>query len=138
MASFNKPGRSDRPPILTGLNILVAEDDFVIAEYVRTVIESAGANVIGPAADVERACALARTEDLHGAVLDLQLRDSIAEPLMNELDSRRVPFVVISGHELSSVPRRIAGMSYVAKPIADAELIEKVAASSKAKSPSVR
>ena len=128
MASFNKQGRPDRLPTLTGLNILVAEDDFVISEYVRTVIESAGAKVVGPAADVERACALARTGGLHGAVLDLQLRDDVAEPLMNELNSRNIPFVVISGFEHSSVPQRFAAMSYIAKPIADTELIEKVAA----------
>lgn len=138
MASFNKPGRSGRPPSLAGLNILVAEDNFLVSEYLRTVIESAGATVVGPAADVESACDFARTGGLHGAVLDLQLGDDVAEPLMNELDSRRVPFVVISGFEQSSVPQRFAGMSYVAKPIAEAELIEKVAAAIKAKAPSIR
>ena len=90
----------------------------LVSEYLRTVIESTGATVVGPAADVERACDFARTGGLHGAVLDLQLGDDVAEPLMNELDSQPVPFVVISGFEQSSVPQRFAGMSCVAKPIA--------------------
>ncbi|WIM10044.1 response regulator [Enhydrobacter sp.] len=127
MASFNNPKAGQDPGRLDGLNILVAEDDFVIAEYVRTVIEWAGGSAIGPAAMVANARTLAMTEPLDGAVLDIQLRDGDAVPIMDLLDSRGVPFVVLTGHAHTVLPNRFHHAPYLAKPFEEAELIRRLA-----------
>ena len=127
MASFKNPKAGQNPQRLSGLNILVAEDDFVIAEYVRTIIEWAGGSVIGPAAVVATARALATADRLDGAVLDIQLRDGDSEPIMDLLDCRGVPFVVLTGHAHAVLPSRFRNAPYLAKPIEGTELVLRLA-----------
>ncbi len=112
---------------LAGARVLIAEDNFLIAEHLRTVIESGSGKVIGPVADAGNACALARSAWPDIAVLDMQLRGGDAEPVMVQLDRRHVPFIILSGYERSIVPRLFYDAHYLAKPVADDNLIDLIA-----------
>ena len=60
-------------------NILIVEDEMLVAFEVQAILEDLGHNVVGIAPDLESAMALAdRTVDL--ALVDLNLRDGLTGP----------------------------------------------------------
>lgn len=108
-----KPGR--RPQ---DCRVLVVEDEYVIAFHLCQSLREAGMTVVGPAANVADALALlARTPELDGAVLDVNLGGEPAYPVADALQARGVPFLLATGYDLSVMPERYAGVTYVQKPV---------------------
>ena len=56
---------------LAGMRSLVVEDEFLLALDAAASLEAAGAQVVGPVYDVERAVVLSETEQLGAAMLGL-------------------------------------------------------------------
>jgi DNA-binding response OmpR family regulator len=108
---------------LTGRSVLIVEDDFLVGQDLRSMMEAAHAAVIGPVDDIARACAVARTEDIDGALLDVRLWDHTAAPVAVELAARDIPFIVISGYPEQEVPPAMRGAAYLAKPVHRLELV---------------
>jgi DNA-binding response OmpR family regulator len=112
---------------LSGVRILIAEDESLIAMELSALFEEMGAEVVGPCATLDRALATAEEEPLSAAVLDLMLgRDSIA-PLARLLARRKVPFFFYSGQS-SNDPIRMEWPEsvHVAKPAQSRCLIDTV------------
>lgn len=106
------------PPGLSGLTILVAEDEFFVAEDLVHALEERGARVIGPAASVAHACDLiAGTAVLDCAVLDINLRGEMIFPVADALRVRRVPFVFATGYDGTVMPERFAETVRCEKPV---------------------
>jgi DNA-binding response OmpR family regulator len=72
---------------LKDVNVLIVEDDFIVAFDMQSLLEEHGARVIGPAANLEEARALvaARSAEIHAAVLDVNLSGQHVFPLAVEL-----------------------------------------------------
>jgi CheY-like chemotaxis protein len=103
---------------LNGLRILVAEDEYFIAEEIVGLFEDVGAKVIGPARTVDAAMALVSAgKPLHGAVLDISLHGEMVYPVADELAKRGVPFVFTTGYDKSTVPVRFAAVARCEKPV---------------------
>jgi DNA-binding NtrC family response regulator len=115
--------RRRRPP-LEGKTILIVEDDFLVGYDLRTVLEEAGAAVVGPLDDIPKACSIAREQSITGAVLDVRLWDETAAPVAEELARRNLPFIVISGYSPRDIPPAMRGAAYLAKPIRRLDLID--------------
>lgn len=123
-AVSNGPTKS--PPILRHRRILVVEDEFILAFYLREMLREAGAVVVGPAGDLGKALALVE-DSLDAAVLDVHLGKNNSLPLADRLAGRRVPFLfqtsdpgfLRGAHERAPV---------LAKPIQPEQLIETLAA----------
>src|SRR5436190_13502874 len=81
--------------------ILVVEDDFLIASEMVGWLEAANLEVIGPAASLQEALALVEThgQRLHGAVLDINVRDERVYPIADKLSSRGVPYIFTTGYD---------------------------------------
>jgi DNA-binding response OmpR family regulator len=109
---------------LAGRTVLVVEDDFLIGQDLRSVLEGAGASAIGPVDDLAKACAVARAEDIDGALLDVRMWEQTAAPIAVELAQRDIPFIVISGLAEQEVPPAMRGAAYLAKPVERMELIQ--------------
>jgi CheY-like chemotaxis protein len=91
---------------LAGSRVLVVEDEFIIALELQSILEEAGATVIGPACTLARALELAEHENLSAATLDLRLgRDSVA-PVAQLLAARHIPFVFYTGQPKGDPVRR--------------------------------
>jgi DNA-binding response OmpR family regulator len=82
--------------MLDDANVMVVEDEAMIALDLATLLQEAGASVAGPYAEVRRARA-AVTPDLHAAILDVDLADGPVIPLADELRARRIPFLFHTG-----------------------------------------
>jgi CheY-like chemotaxis protein len=112
---------------LTGLRVLVAEDDYLQATDMAQFLEEAGAAILGPARTGREALQLLlhRRPDL--AVLDIGLADGICSQLIESLKARRVPYVLVSGYDGMAFPELGEGAEFLTKPVDDRLLRAKIA-----------
>jgi CheY-like chemotaxis protein len=117
--------------------VLLLEDDAVIAYDLRTTLSAAGFDVIGPYASAALAQEFLQHQMPDVVVVDVLLREDSALNLIDTLQKRRVPMVIVSG---LSPPEdnRFAGAPWLAKPVSPADLllaIERVLADAAAVKP---
>lgn len=115
-----------RPRLMEGRTVLVVEDEYFIAEDMRRAFEKSGARVIGPVGSVEDALALLSDapERIDGAVLDINLRQTMVFPVADLLRQRGVPFVFASGYERTAIPERLRDTIHYEKPVEAARLAD--------------
>lgn len=106
--------------------ILLVEDEYILAEHLRSELEAAGALVLGPVADVQRALALVAAErDIDVAVLDVNLGGEKVFPVADALAARGVPFVFTTGYD-AIVPETYAQVARCEKPIRVQEVVRAI------------
>lgn len=89
---------------LQGRRVLVVEDEYFIADDVRKALRTLGAEVVGPVPTREEALAiLSSGQEIHLAVLDINLQDQMVYPVADALRGRDVPFVFATGYDAGSV-----------------------------------
>jgi DNA-binding response OmpR family regulator len=116
----------ERP--LQGRRVLVVEDDYFIALELCTALRSAGAEVLGPARDVESGLAAIGEQRVDCAVLDINLRGRMAFPIASELRKHGVPTIFATGYDESMVPAEHAATLRLEKPVDLAALCRAVEA----------
>lgn len=82
---------------LRGARILIVEDAVLLALELETGLHEAGAEVIGPAYELEEAMALL-DQRIDAAVLDANLNGQSVTPVAEVLAKRGVPFVFATGY----------------------------------------
>lgn len=102
--------------ILHGKHILVVEDEYLIASDLRRTLSRAGAVVVGPAGSLSEGLALARSEPLHAAILDIKLQGRSSEEIAAVLKKRSVPFCIHSGYDQWSLSPESQPVLRIAKP----------------------
>jgi len=107
---------------LSGLRILVVEDDFLIAMDIKEAIERLGGHVVGPIGRLEQAQALARREVFDAAILDVKLDGDVTFSLAEELLMRGVPIALATGYDLASLPEKFRHVPHLRKPFHDTDV----------------
>lgn len=98
--------------------ILVVEDEYLLADELATELADCGAQVLGPAPNVERALALLDAQPLpDGAILDINLGGEPAFPVADALIGHGVPIVFTTGYDAGALPDRFADIPRCEKPI---------------------
>ena len=87
---------NDNDP-LSGVRVLVVEDDLLLAMDLQDTLVDAGAVVVGVCKTLDEAMARANVEDFAVAVLDFSLGPETASQLARRLVRRGVPFVLYTG-----------------------------------------
>lgn len=114
---------------LGGRNVLVVEDEYLMAMSLSDELQEAGAKVVGPAASVAKAMRLVDAADaIDFALLDLNLGGESAFPLADVLAARGVPFVFLTGYDASAIPAAYRAVPRLGKPLAADEIVRSVAA----------
>jgi PAS domain S-box-containing protein len=90
-------GAADRASSLQGAKVLIVEDAVLLALELETGLSDAGAEVIGPAYELEEAMALL-DRPIDAAVLDANLNGRSVTPVAEALAARHVPFVFATGY----------------------------------------
>lgn len=85
------------PVNLAGARVLIVEDAALLAMELETGLTEAGAEVVGPAYELEEALALL-AQPLDAAVLDANLNGLSVSPVADILAERGVPFVFATGY----------------------------------------
>jgi len=101
------------PNALLGLTVVIVEDQLIVADSLRMLVESFGAVVAGMAPSVEKAIDLVRRLDFDVAILDIDLRGRNVEPVARVLQELEKKFFFVSGYsdvpmladDLRSIPR---------------------------------
>ena len=87
------------PSKLDGLRVLVVEDSWDVATGLKMLLESWGADIVGPVATTADALRLLSERTLDVALVDINLRDGEQSySLINQLHDQGIHVVVISGY----------------------------------------
>lgn len=107
---------------MTGTLILVVEDSWHLGEALKSLFQSIGAEVAGPAATTADAVRLISERIPDVAVVDYNLRGGeLAHGLIDTLNLRGIPVIVTSGYtDVPLAPGKAAAI--LQKPIVEAEL----------------
>ncbi len=77
--------------------VLIVEDNFLIADDLKTSLEELGWQIVGPAPDVRTSLALLENCRPSVAVLDMQLGYELVTAVAQRLKDLDVPFVMSTG-----------------------------------------
>ncbi|QNE32983.1 response regulator [Sphingomonas sp. NBWT7] len=115
---------------LAGQKVLVLEDEYLLADYITSVVESVGATPQGPFASGEDALiSLASGDGLPTiATLDVNLLDGPSFKVADELDQLGIPFVFITAYGATSLPNRFAARPVLTKPFAPFQVVQELLA----------
>jgi len=103
--------------------VLLVEDEPLLAMDVETALSKAGFRVIGQAATTADALAIVRTENPDLTILDLNLGDEMAFPVLDFLAASGRAFVILSGHSRHVVPVPHRNRPYLQKPYQEKSLL---------------
>lgn len=111
--------------MVIGKRILVVEDEYLIADDIRSALHRFGAEVIGPVATVDAALAALDEERIEAAVLDINVRGRTSFVVADALLARQTPFVFASGYDKHTIPPSYQHVAHWVKPF-DAEELARV------------
>jgi DNA-binding response OmpR family regulator len=97
--------------------ILVVEDEWLIAEYLSALLDDFGFTVIGPAGCVAEALELIATAAPDAALLDVTLGRDRSFPIAERLSDDGVPFAFLTGHTRLDLPDRFGNCTILGKPV---------------------
>lgn len=107
----------------TSPRILIVEDNFLVANSLAHSLQSMGCEVVGPAPTVKKGLQLVQENNLHGAILDINIIGGTSAPIAMELHKRRIPFFFITGYASPQMlPTPLTEIRKLRKPIDDSAL----------------
>jgi CheY-like chemotaxis protein len=113
---------------LSGLRVLIVEDEFIIALDIDRMLESTGIAGSRHAGNVRDALAIldaaeAGRDKIDIALLDLKLSHESALPVAARLSQLGIPFAFLTGSPDDGDTRAFPDVPVVAKPFDDASLL---------------
>lgn len=124
----SKPDPAER---LLGLDILIVEDEAMLALDLSLSMEDAGAEVIGPAYSLSSAMALVSEPDFRAdaAILDVDLSGKDVFPVADKLHAMGIPIIFNTGHgDRKHLSSMFPGAAVCMKPTLVNDLIERLEA----------
>ncbi len=114
--------------MLSGLRILVVEDDFIVAFDMQTLLQDYGAEVLGPASSAVEAHALIGRHTPDAALLDVNLNGEFVFPVAQRLHDAGVPLLFATAHadDDGMFPEALRTLPRVAKPVLSNVLISQL------------
>jgi CheY-like chemotaxis protein len=109
---------------LTGLRVLVVEDEALVSMLIEDFLEELGCEVVGVASRLEDAMEDARTLELDAAVLDVNLAGRLSYPVAQVLRARGVPVVFATGYGTEGLPVELQQAEVLSKPFRQEQLAE--------------
>ena len=108
---------------LQGKRVLVIEDEYMIADELACELRDAGAEVVGPAASLPQAMrAIGQGKAVDAAVLDINLRETLAYPVLDRLIEAGVRVLITSGYDEGMIPERYRHLPRCEKPVSPLKL----------------
>lgn len=103
-------------PDLSGLRVLVVEDEYFIATDAARALRSAGAEVIGPCSTEEAARAEIEARRPDAVLVDINLGTGPSFKLAESLKSQGIPFVFVTGYDQGMIPEEFSHIARLEKP----------------------
>ncbi|CAN5879090.1 response regulator [soil metagenome] len=109
-------------PDLAGLRVLVVEDEMMVSMLIEDMLTDLGCIVVGPAARLDEAIALAESEQIDCAVLDVNLGGQPIFPLADILRAKGAPFAFATGYGDAGLRDADRGSPVLQKPFRESDL----------------
>lgn len=109
-------------PDLAGLRVLVVEDEMMVSMLIEDMLTDLGCIVVGPAARLDEAIALAQGEQIDCAVLDVNLGGQPIFPLADILRAKGAPFAFATGYGDAGLRDVDKGSLVLQKPFRETDL----------------
>jgi CheY-like chemotaxis protein len=119
---------------LSGLRILVVEDEAAISLLLEDMLLELGCEVVGPAGRLTAALDLADSETFDLAILDVNVAGESIYPLVETLEKRNVPFIFSTGYGSAGIKDVYRDRPVVQKPFAQHDLRQSLLAALNARS----
>ncbi|WP_029936383.1 response regulator [Sphingomonas sp. UNC305MFCol5.2] len=102
------------------LRVLVVEDEPVVAMCLEDILAGLGCETVGPVGRLADGLALAESETLGAAILDINLGGERSTPIAEALRLRGVPFVFASGY--GTLPEGFETLPLIEKPYRERDI----------------
>lgn len=109
--------------VLSGLRVLVVEDEMLVSLLVEDMLADAQCIVVGPFDRISEALIAAQTERIDLAVLDVNIGGVKVYPVAEVLAIRHIPFVFLSGYGQQAIPSDRPDWRVCSKPFRPEELV---------------
>jgi CheY-like chemotaxis protein len=117
------PHGDDLSDYLKGVDILLVEDSLPVAEAIKDMLKSLGADVVGPVATTAEAERLLTEQAPDVALVDFHLRGGdLSSDLIARLHDQGVPVIVTSGSEPDFLPP-VKTAPILEKPFSELQLL---------------
>jgi CheY-like chemotaxis protein len=117
----------NRPEALAGLHILVVEDEVMVAMMLEDMLQDFGC-IVDLASNIDDALASIRRHAPDGVLLDMNIHGRKTIAVAEELVSRSVPFLLVTGYGASAGdPPVIKTASRLQKPFVQGDLGQRMA-----------
>jgi CheY-like chemotaxis protein len=102
--------------LFAGKRVLVVEDEPIVAMAIEDMLLDLGCVVVGPAAHLSQAHALAEGETLDAAVLDININSGRTYAVAETLRRRGVPYAFATGYGADGIEQGGEGVPVLQKP----------------------
>jgi DNA-binding NtrC family response regulator len=103
---------------LRGARVLIVEDNYVVADALRFLLEGYQCQVTAMAPNLEQAFAAVAAAPIDVAILDINLNGTSVVPLADYLGERGLRFVFVSGYgDVDLLPEHLRGRPRLDKPV---------------------
>lgn len=105
---------------LDGRQVLIVEDESLVAMLLETILEDMGCATVGPASTIDEALTLiASGTPIDGALLDVNVAGREVFPVAAALKARDIPFVFSTGYGEGGLPDEWRGQTTLQKPFTE-------------------
>lgn len=110
---------------LTGLKLLIVEDETLVAMLLEDIVAEAGGTVVGTASRVMHAIEMVNDKTLRIdlAILDVNVGGEEVFPVAEALALRNVPFAFATGYENASLPEKWRVRPMLQKPFSEEQVL---------------
>ena len=110
----------------SSLQILVVEDESMVAMMIEDMLEDLGHKVIATSGRIPDASKLVSDGHADLAILDVNLNGEETYPLADSLAARQIPFIFATGYGSSGIKAEWSGVPVLQKPFQSRELAEAI------------
>jgi DNA-binding NtrC family response regulator len=106
------------------MKILIAEDDWLLADTLAVLLEEQGARIVGPTPSAQTAIQLASSSKIHFALVDMNLQDCFSDPLVETLQASGIPFAILTAYRDLPTNCGEHAVATLHKPVDQAKLFD--------------
>lgn len=110
----------------SSLQILVVEDESMVAMMIEDMLEDLGHKVIATSGRMPDASKLVSDSIADLAILDVNLNGEETYPLADSLAARQIPFIFATGYGASGIKPEWSGVPVLQKPFQSRELAQAI------------
>jgi CheY-like chemotaxis protein len=110
--------------MLTGMRVLVVEDEAMIVMLIEAFLEDLECKVVGTASSLKAALEKARSLVMDVALLDINLAGEMSYPVAEVLQSRNIPFSFSTGYGTDDLPSGLRAAPVLHKPFRRDQLVK--------------